>query len=199
VNSIAHWIDHDSWIAGHKLSVFLRPWFVLYFFQSVRHYFKNLKNAVPDILHVFAVLLGIIFFYVLIFLTLLGDSGDPDFSNTFRTFISLYILSTTANFPDILVIPYRISPLYALVFVSYCIIVTKMMLSLLTAVVYNRYGFYIQHDVEASVRLCRKKLAAAFKLLDPNQIGYIYYPTWQQLISVLRPDYSEFVAFIPLI
>jgi hypothetical protein len=113
--------------------------------------------------------------------------------NTFRSFISLYILSTTANFPDILVRPYRISPLFALIFVAYCIIVTKVMLSLITAVIYNRYKGYIQNDIKSSVKLRRIKLHTAFRLLDVYNRGKLFYNEWYQLMRVLRPDYNECV------
>lgn len=173
-----------------RWSVFIRPQFVIYNFPSVRHYFKNLKNTIPDILHVLAVLFGLIMFYVLCLDVLLGDYADPSFPNTFRAFISLYITSTTANFPDVMVYSVGISPWFALIFVSYATIITKIMLSLFTAVVYNRYQFHISKDVEKVRKIRRLKLTAAFACLDP-QNGVLRLPEWTILISRLRPAYGE--------
>lgn len=174
-----------------RWSVFIRPLFVVYNFPSVRHYFKNLKNTVPDIMHVFAVLFGLILFYVLCLDVLLADHEDPGFPNTFRAFISLYITSTTANFPDVMVYSVtNISPWFALVFVSYATLVTKIMLSLFTAVVYNRYQFHISKDVEKVRKIRRVKLTAAFACLNPRG-GVIRLPEWSLLISRLQPSYSE--------
>jgi hypothetical protein len=174
-----------------RWSVFIRPLFVVYNFHSVRHYFKNLKNTVPDIVHVFAVLFGIIIFYVLCVDVLLGDYEDPGFPNTFRAFLTLYITSTTANFPDVMVYSVtNISPWFALLFVSYGILVTKIMLSLFTAVVYNRYQFHISKDVDKVRKIRRVKLTKAFEALDANRTG-INIDQWGLLFSKLRPNYSQ--------
>jgi len=175
-----------------RWSVFVRPLFVVYNFPSVRHYFKNLKNTIPDILHVFVVLFGLIFLYVLAVDVLLGDFEDPGFPNTYRAFITLYITSTTANFPDVMVYSVsNISPLFSLVFVSYAILVTKIMLSLFTAVVYNRYQFHISKDVERVRKVRRLKLTQAFEALDPKHTGIIRLPEWTILINKLRPHYNH--------
>lgn len=174
-----------------RWSVFIRPMFVIYNFPSVRHYFKNLKNTIPDIMHVIAVLFGLIMFYVLCLDVLLADYADPSFPNTFRAFVSLYITSTTANFPDVMVYSVGISPWFALIFVSYATIITKIMLSLFTAVVYNRYQFHISKDVEKVRKIRRTKLTAAFACLDPQGEGRIRLPEWTILISRLRPAYTE--------
>lgn len=175
-----------------RWSVFIRPLFVVYNFPSVRHYFKNLKNTIPDIMHVFAVLFSLIMLYVLCIDVLLADYEDPSFPNTFRAFISLYITSTTANFPDVMVYSVsNVSPWFSLLFVSYATIVTKIMLSLFTAVVYNRYQFHISKDVEKVRKIRRLKLTAAFLALDPKGNGLIRLPEWSLLISRLRPAYVE--------
>ena len=175
-----------------RWSVFIRPLFVVYNFPSVRHYFKNLKNTVPDILHVLAVLFGLIMVYVLSVDVLLNEAEDPSFPNTFRGFISLYITSTTANFPDVMVYSVsNISPWFALLFVSYATLVTKIMLSLFTAVVYNRYQYHISKDVEKIRKIRRQKLTAAFACLDSRGVGVITISEWTVLLSRLRPSYSE--------
>jgi hypothetical protein len=175
-----------------RWSVFLRPLFVVYNFPSVRHYFKNLKNTIPDIIHVFVVLFALILFYVLCIDVLLSDYEDPSFPNTFRAFISLYITSTTANFPDIMVYSVdNVSPWYALLFVSYATLITKIMLSLFTAVVYNRYQFHISKDVEKIKKVRTMKLTAAFELLDPHKTGLLKLAEWTILLSRLRPHYTE--------
>lgn len=174
-----------------RWSVFIRPMFVIYNFPSVRHYFKNLKNSVPDILHVFAVLFGLIMFFVLMVDVLLGSNEDPGFPNTFRAFITLYITSTTANFPDVMVYSVsNISPLWSLVFVAYATVVTKIMLSLFTAVVYNRYQYHISKDVDKVRRIRKNKLTKAFEQLDYNHTGFIALDEWTLLISHIRPSYS---------
>jgi len=64
------------------------------------------------------------------------------------------------------------------------------MLSLFTAVVYNRYGHYINNDVATSVKLRRKKLATAFALLDVHNRGSLSFSNWCQLFVQLRPEYQ---------
>lgn len=175
-----------------RWSVFVRPLFVVYNFPSVRHYFKNLKNTVPDIMHVFVVLFALIIFYVLCIDVLLADYEDPSFPNTFRAFISLYITSTTANFPDVMVYSVsNISPLFSIIFVSYSTLITKIMLSLFTAVVYNRYQFHISKDVDKVKRIRKTKLTGAFEALDPRKTGLLKLSEWTILLSRLRPHYTE--------
>lgn len=66
------------------------------------------------------------------------------------------------------------------------------MLSLITAVIYNRYKGYIDTDTVKSVKLRRSKLLTAFRLLDVYNRGLIYYNEWRQLLKIMRPNYSEY-------
>lgn len=186
VGLAAHESHYQRW------NVFIRPFFVIYYFPSVRHYFKNMKDTALDTLHVFAVLFGLILFYVVVIQVLLAGAPDPGFPNTGRGFITMYITATTANYPNVMVYSVsNLNALWSIIYVSYSALVTKVMIALLTAVIYNRYQFHLLEDAKAWHKIKVAKLTKAFEQLDTNFTRFITLDEWTIMLSRLRPHYSS--------
>jgi len=84
-------------------------------------------------------MLVLLFFFIFIF-SLLGhflfgrDRLDPFFSTVEDSFVNLFILLTTANYPDIMMESYYRRPLSVIFFVAYLVIVLYFFTNLVSTI-----------------------------------------------------------------
>ena len=105
--------------------------------------------------------------------------GSPYFQTFLLSFINLFVLLTTANFPDVMMPSYYEHNFAFLFFFSYLMISLYFLMNLLLAVVYD--AFTTEEVKKFKKLFLHKRLACqhAFKLLvtreNPNQICYIHF------------------------
>ncbi|XP_013381725.1 two pore calcium channel protein 1 [Lingula anatina] len=146
----------------------LRPLFLLdsHYARGVRRFVRQILQSLPPILDMIALLL----FFMLIF-SILGfylfstNPDDPFFKTIQSSFISLFVLLTTANYPDVMMPSYAQSKWSCLFFVVYLSIELYFLMSLLLAVVYDTFNTIEKTKLKKLYMHKRKACEYAFKLL----------------------------------
>ena len=95
---------------GHlRLTRILRPLFVIdnYYSAGARRVLRQIAQSFFPILDMLLLLLFFIFMFAIIgFYTFSSSSVDPNFSTLHDSIISLFVLITTANYPDVMMPSY---------------------------------------------------------------------------------------------
>ncbi|KAM7534941.1 hypothetical protein Aperf_G00000089956 [Anoplocephala perfoliata] len=178
---------------------FLRP--VLCFTypenRRLRKAYENIRNTVIDVLPVIAILLLSIIFTSLLTLKvldadLMGLEGKPYLSSFGEIVWELYVLTTSANSPDIIIPAYEKNPLYFLIYVWICVVNNWLFLSILTACVYSGYKSYLGEYVVHCLIERKRILDEAFTILQsPTSSGTISKSVLIGLVQRVLPKKSE--------
>ncbi|GAB1607575.1 two pore calcium channel protein 2-like [Argonauta hians] len=168
----------------------LRPFFILQHSSLMKKIVNCLRRTVPE---VFSILLMLAFhLYIFSLLGMLIFPQPPQFvawknittSNTtnstvspntkeenkyFKTlgesFMSMLVLLTTANNPDIMMPAYNQNRLYGIYFVLFLAIGLYCFMNMLTAVIYNQFRGYFLNSMQSSLFRRRVAIFAAFNVL----------------------------------
>ncbi|KAK7487936.1 hypothetical protein BaRGS_00020837 [Batillaria attramentaria] len=146
----------------------LRPIFLIHshYCQGIRRITRQILQSLPPILDMIVLLL----FFMLIF-SILGFylfsqiPGDQYFSTVQDSFISLFVLLTTANYPDVMMPAYSVSKFYALFFIVYLSLELYFLMNLLLAVVYDTFSNLEKGKLKALFLHKREACVNAFRLL----------------------------------
>lgn len=160
---------------------------------GVRRFIRQIFKSLPPILDMLGLLLFIMVIYSVLGFYLFGPSdhtdGSPYFQTFFLSFINLFVLLTTANFPDVMMPSYYNTPFSFLFFFSYLMINLYFLMNLLLAVVYDSFT---AEEVKKFKKLFlhkRKACQHAFKLLvtkeNPHSICFVHF---SGLISYYSPS-----------
>ncbi|XP_071791229.1 two pore channel protein 2-like isoform X1 [Asterias amurensis] len=87
------------------------------------------------------------------------------FPDILTGFMSLFILLTTANNPDVTMPAYMFNRFYCLYFIVFLIIGLYFFFNMLTAVIYNEFRGYLLHSMQSSLLRRRLGFQAAFEML----------------------------------
>ncbi|XP_013398994.1 two pore calcium channel protein 1 isoform X2 [Lingula anatina] len=204
------WLDMVIYVIWYQFGFFgnhkairwsrpLRPVFLAAFGRHLRKAFENIKRSLPETLNVLAVFIFVVFMFSILAFKMFSASNltYPDGSGYFVDFIDsmwdLYVLVTTANFPDVMMPAYDSNPLYAIFFISYIFICLYIFASIVLAVIYNNYKQNLKNDVKKSVLNKRKRLMKAFDILKVwRESRYIVNRArWHKLMKIVAPNRSE--------
>ena len=171
----------------------LRPVFLVenHFMTGVRRFLRQLFESLPPILDIMGLVLFLITIYSVLGFYLLGptkySSGSPYFQSLSDSMVNLFVLLTTANFPDIMMPSYNENMAYTLFFISYLSINLYFLMNLMLTVVYKTFS-----DVEEkkfSALITGKVLAAskAFSLLKTKETGEMGFDSFRGLMKEYQP------------
>ncbi|KAI5696625.1 hypothetical protein M8J75_015608 [Diaphorina citri] len=174
--------------ASHfRVSRALRPIFVVdtRHLGGVRRFIRQIFQSLPPIFD----MLLLIFFFVSIY-AILGyylfssNPSDAHFATLFDAFVSMFVLLTTANFPDVMMPAYSQSKWNSLFFISFLCIVLYVLMNLMLAVVYETFTSIERNKFRKLLLHKRKATQHAFKLLttlqNPDQVKF------QQFAGLMR-------------
>ncbi|XP_076547770.1 two pore segment channel 1 isoform X1 [Osmia lignaria lignaria] len=148
----------------------LRPIFLVdtKCFGGVRRFIRQILLTLPPILD----MLGLLLFFVTLY-TVLGyymfSEMNRNFSTLQDSFVSLFVLLTTANFPDVMMPSYSKNKWYAIYFVSYLSTMLYVMMNLMLAVVNETFTAAERDKFKKLFLHKRKACQHAFKLLVSKQ------------------------------
>ncbi|XP_068750290.1 two pore channel protein 1-like isoform X2 [Montipora capricornis] len=125
-----------------RVSRALRPLFLIdtHYCYGVRRVLRQILLSLPPILDMLFLLLFIILIFATLGFFLFSDNEKDEFFTSFwRSFISLFVLLTTANYPDVMMPSYSHSRWSAIFFIVYVSVVLYFLMNLLLAVVYDTF------------------------------------------------------------
>ncbi|OXU24398.1 hypothetical protein TSAR_012887 [Trichomalopsis sarcophagae] len=148
----------------------LRPIFLVdtKYCGGVRRFIRQILQTLPPILD----MLGLLLFFILTYMVLgyyLFFEMNQHFETLQDSFVSLFVLLTTANFPDIMMQSFAINKWYAIYFVSYLSTMLYVMMNLMLAVVNETFTSAERDKFKKLFLHKRKACQHAFKLLVSKQ------------------------------
>ena len=154
-----------------------------YYCGGVRRLIRQIFKSLPPILDMLGLLLFIMVIYSVLGFYMFGPSetkeGSPYFATFLLSFINLFVLLTTANYPDVMMPSYSEHNFAFIFFFSYLMISLYFLMNLLLAVVYD--AFTTEEVKKFKKLFLHKRLACqhAFKLLvtreNPHQICFVHF------------------------
>ncbi|KAK0159692.1 hypothetical protein PV327_010782 [Microctonus hyperodae] len=155
----------------------LRPIFLVdtKYCGGVRRFIRQILQTLPPILD----MLGLLLFFIITYMVLgyyMFTETNRNFATLQDSFVSLFVLLTTANFPDVMMPSYSRSKWYAIYFVSYLCVMLYVMMNLMLAVVNETFTSAERDKFKKLFLHKRRACQHAFKLLvskqNPNQMRF---------------------------
>ncbi|XP_014213828.1 two pore calcium channel protein 1-like isoform X2 [Copidosoma floridanum] len=155
----------------------LRPIFLVdtKYCGGVRRFIRQILQTCPPIID----MLGLLLFFILTYMVLgyyLFFEMNRNFATLQDSFVSLFVLLTTANFPDVMMPSFSINKWYALYFVCYLSTMLYIMMNLMLAVVNETFTSAERDKLKKLFLHKRKACQHAFKLLvskqNPDQMRF---------------------------
>ena len=119
-----------------------------------------------------------------------GSPLDGNFDNIGEAMLSLLVLLSTENYPDIMYPALDASPIYAVFFIVFILVGIFIFFSVLTAIIFDMYKEIHETRIIAARVEERKGLIAAFQILDKNRTGYLHMNQWVALMAEWKPKMS---------
>lgn len=150
---------------------------------------RSAKNCVPIFFIIFCVIL---FFSYLGFIIFTGTvEGRMYFGTIGDSITNMFVLLTTANFPDVMMPAYSSNRWWAVFFISYLIVVLFFLIHLVTATFYNSFTELATEDILAQLEIRRDSLEMAFHLMDYDDTSSLSCMQWSELYTQLHPKAKE--------
>ncbi|XP_071942625.1 two pore channel protein 2-like [Antedon mediterranea] len=194
--SLIDWIVTVNFSCEEPLRVrrLLRPFFLLQNSSLMKKTVRSIKNTLPEVFSVILLVLLHLYFFTMVGLIMFSaqtstasrNSSDTDsnsanidgseaseaFSSIGNAYMSLLVLLTTANNPDVMMPAYKENRMYALFFIIFLTIGLYCFFNMLTAVIYNQFRGYLQTSIQASFFRQRLGIRAAFEIMRRQGKGF---------------------------
>jgi len=153
-----------------------------------------LIKLIPQVINVLTLLFVIMLFYAW-FETVMFVStkeGNLYFSSLTESLWTLYIMVTTANYPDVMMPAYNDNRWTALYFVSFMILSFFFFMNIVLASIVNEYDTAVSERKQNHRQNATANLNKAFDLMDNRGTGRIDRETVMALFCILNEDFPEF-------
>ncbi|CAL1534837.1 unnamed protein product [Lymnaea stagnalis] len=181
----------------------LRPFFILQNSSLMKKIVRCLKRTLPEVISVLLLLaLHIIVFTMFAMLlfpiyevkesnvTHIASGNGSDipattptvsglffgmryFNSLLESFVSLLVLLTTANHPDVTLPAYSRNRFASIFFIIYLLIGLYFLMNMLLAVIYNQFRGYFLNSMQSSLLRRRLGVRAAFEVMRRKRYGAI--------------------------
>ena len=109
-----------------------------------------------------------------------------------RAMLTLFVMLTRTNFPDIMYPPMTAEPLYAFYFFSFLLIGVFFLMQLVVAVVYDGYRDHQLFFLLADTKKEKETLSAAFHLLDVHDANVVTWDVFRLFMKKKFPNREEY-------
>ncbi|XP_077995926.1 two pore calcium channel protein 1-like [Glandiceps talaboti] len=173
----------------------LRPIFLIdtQYCGGVRRVMRQILQSLPPIVDMLVLLLFfMLIFAVLAFYLFIPDQQNYLFERFEDCFVHLFILLTTANFPDVMMPAYNTHRSASLFFIVYLVIELYFLMNLLLAVVYETFTGIEKEKFRQLLLHKYKGATCAFKLLCSKQNpGKIPFTHFEGLMKYYKPRHKQ--------
>ena len=183
----------------------LRVLFVVdtHFCRGVRRFLRQMFKSLPPILDMLGLLLFIMTIYAVLGFYLFGPTatykGSPYFKSFFDSFVSLFVLLTTANYPDVMMPSYYRHQYSFIFFFTYLMVCLYFVMNLLLAVVYDAFTDEEEKKFKKLYLHKRKASQHAFKLLvtkeNPESVCYEHFSGMIAFFAPSRTPMDNMLMF----
>lgn len=179
----------------------LRPVFFIetYRMNSVRRVFRQMFQSFKPLSDVLLLILLFISFFALLAYYLFGESNY--FFKTYgRSFVSMFILRTTANFPDIMMQSYHINLATPLFFITYLVFIIYILSNILLGVVYSIFKDVEKKKFKKLLLHRRDALKRAYDMLAGAEgVSFQDFLLFVQQYKPEMPDWKMLCVFNVLV
>ncbi|XP_041079189.1 two pore calcium channel protein 1-like isoform X2 [Polyodon spathula] len=150
----------------------LRPIFLVdcRYCGAVRRNLRQIFQSLPPFIDILLLLLFfMVIFAILGFYLFSQNPSDPYFNTLENSIVSLFVLLTTANFPDVMMPAYSKNPWSCVFFIVYLSIELYFIMNLLLAVVFDTFNGVEKMKFKSLLLHKRSAVDHAFKLLVSKQ------------------------------
>lgn len=113
------------------------------------------------------------------------------FPNLMDGIWTLWIATTTANYPDLMMPAYNDNRAVNVYFILYMVVTFFFLMNVILASVVNAYDNELDRRREETTIVNRKKLSQAFELMEEDEAGAIDREIVMALFSILNEDFPE--------
>uniref|UniRef100_A0A8C0AEV8 Voltage-dependent calcium channel protein TPC1 n=1 Tax=Bos mutus grunniens TaxID=30521 RepID=A0A8C0AEV8_BOSMU len=139
---------------------------------GVRRNLRQMFQSLPPFMDILLLLLFfMIIFAILGFYLFSPNPSDPYFSTLENSIISLFVLLTTANFPDVMMPSYSRNPWSCVFFIVYLSIELYFIMNLLLAVVFDTFNDIEKRKFKSLLLHKRTAIQHAYRLLVSQRVG----------------------------
>ena len=144
---------------------------------NVRRFIRQILQSLPPILDMLGLLMFFVCSYALLGYFLFSNNHTNLYFKTLPdSFVSMFVLLTTANFPDVMMPSYAHSKWNAIFYISYISICLYVLMNLMLAVVYETFTGIEKDKFRKLLLHKRRACKLAFRLLvgkqNPNSIRF---------------------------
>ena len=171
----------------------LRPFFLLdnHYMASVRRVTRQIMQSIWPIIDMIVLLLFFISMFTVIgFYAFSENNDDPYFATLQSSFVSLFVLITTSNYPDVMMPAYSENSLAFLFFFFYLVGGLYFLQNLLLAVVYDTFRNFERAKFRALFLHKRDALRRAYALLKDDLYGGIPFANFRGLMTFRQPRFT---------
>ncbi|KAM6165126.1 two pore channel protein 1 [Erethizon dorsatum] len=165
---------------------------------GVRRNLRQIFQSLPPFMDILLLLLFfMIIFAILGFYLFSPNPSDPYFSTLENSIVSLFVLLTTANFPDVMMPSYSRNPWSCIFFIVYLSIELYFIMNLLLAVVFDTFNDIEKRKFKSLLLHKRTAIQHAFRLLTSQRrpMG-ISYRQFEGLMRFYKPRMSARERFL---
>ncbi|XP_044164237.1 two pore calcium channel protein 1-like isoform X2 [Acropora millepora] len=180
----------------------LRPLFLIdtHYCYGVRRVLRQILLSLPPILDMLFLLFFIMTIFAMLgFYLFSGNEKDEYFTTFWRSFISLFVLLTTANYPDVMMPSYHHLRWSALFFIIYISVVLYFLMNLLLAVVYDAFTNTEEQKFMKLFLHKRYAVRKAHKQLcdenHPNSISWQHFAGLMEFFKSSRSCLEKYLMF----
>ncbi|XP_047521925.1 two pore channel protein 1-like isoform X3 [Pieris napi] len=165
---------------------------------GVRRFIRQILQSLPPILDMLGLLMFFVATYSLLGYYLFSEHIDNGHFRTLSdSFVSMFVLLTTANFPDVMMPSYAKSKWYAVFFILYIITVLYVLMNLMLAVVYETFTRIEREKCRALLLHRRGAARRAFRLLVSRRAPHaVKLRHFVGLIRHYAPHYSGLDVYL---
>lgn len=159
---------------------------------AVRRYIRQILQSLPPILDMLVLLLFFVCSYALLGYFLFSGHKNMYFETLSSSFINMFVLLTTANFPDVMMPSYHKSKWSAVFFISYISTVLYVLMNLMLAVVYETFTGIEKDKFRKLLLHKRQACKLAFRLLVSRQNpNCVRFKQFQGMMKYFSPKTSQ--------